>query len=125
MNKKLILTSCMIVAMNVLMSSTASSESAWVLWTKKEYIEMNMKQSIFWEIINAYPDHKQCLQAKRRIWQVEKNQALEDKKLGTISEIKEVPDELIITNFKNPKEILSISTTLYCLPGTLDPRERK
>ena len=111
--------------MSLFISSIARAES-WVLWKKKEYIETSMKQNIFWEIIDAHPDYKQCLGAKKRIWQVLKNQAIEDKKkYGTISEIKEVPYELIITNVKEPKEIMSMSDTLYCLPGTLDPRERK
>ena len=118
---------CLLVtAMSVFTPSTGKSECAWVLWTKKEYIKTDMRQNIYWEIINAYPDHNQCMQAKKRIWQVERNRALEDKKkYGTISEIKEVPDEVIITNFKDAKEILSISENIYCLPGTLDPRERK
>jgi hypothetical protein len=63
---------------------------------------------------------------KREFGRLKKNQAVENKKkYGTISEINEVPYGLIITNFKDPKEILSISETLYCLPGTLDPREKK
>jgi len=126
MNKSLVTVLSLIATMNVFMPSTARSECAWVLWAKREYIKTDMKQNIYWEIINAYPDHNQCLQAKKRIWQVIKNEALEDKKkYGTISEIKEVPDELIIMNFKDPKEIMSKSENLYCLPGTLDPRERK
>lgn len=126
MNKKLMLVSCLIVTMNVFISSIARSECAWVLWTKKEYIKENMEQNVYWKINNAYPDYNQCLQAKKRVWQTIRNQALEDKKkFGTISEIKEVPDELVIINFKDPKSILSVSEELYCLPGTLDPRERK
>ena len=125
MNKKLMLI-CLIVVMNVFVSTIARSECAWVLWTKKEYIKENMEQNVHWRIIRAYPDYNQCLQAKKRIWQVIKNQALEDKKrYGTISEIKEVPDELVITNFKDSKNILSVSEEFYCFPGTLDPRERK
>ena len=127
MNKNLVLpTLSLIVTMSVFISSAASFECAWVLWTKKEYIEKGLKQTTFWEIINAFPDHDQCFQAKKRIWQVKKNQALEDKKkYGTISKIDEVPYELIITSFKDPNDIMSISENIYCLPGTLDPRERK
>jgi len=93
---------------------------------KKEFMEINLKSHIFWNIIDAYPDYKQCLQTMKRVWQVEKNQAIEDKnKFDTISEIKDVPYNLIITKFKEPKEIHSISVNFYCLPGTLDPRENK
>jgi hypothetical protein len=125
MKKELILLSSVIAVMLLFISSTVHAES-WVLWQKKEYIKTNMEQNIFWEIIDAYPEHKQCLQGMTRIWKVIKNQAIEDKKkYDTISEIKEVPYSLIITNFKEPKEIMSISENFYCLPGTLDPRERK
>ena len=116
---------CVTIVMILLISSTARCES-WVLWTKTEYIKTNMQSSVFWEIINAFPDHNQCLQVKKKVWQVKHNQAMEDKKkYETIDEIKEVANELIITNFKDHKDIHSISVNLYCLPGTLDPRERK
>ena len=125
MKNELIWVSSVMVVMVLLIASTARAES-WVLWQKKEYIETSMKQNIFWEIIDAYPEHKQCLLGMKRIWQVTKNQAIEDKKkYDTISEIKEVPYNLIITNFKEPKEISGILETFYCLPGTLDPREKK
>jgi hypothetical protein len=126
MNNKLMLILCFIVAMNVCISSTAMSECAWVLWTKKELFKKTMEQNVYWKLINAYPDYDKCFQEKTRIWQIIRNRALEDKKnSGTISEIREVPDELVITRFKDPKSILSVSEELYCLPGTLDPRERK
>ena|SRR5450759_2614117 len=125
MKNEIIMASFAMAVILVLISSTVRAES-WVLWQKKEYIETNMKQNIFWELIDAYPEHKQCLQGMKRIYQVTRNNAIEDKKkYDTISEIKEVPYSLIIINFKEPKEIMSISETLYCLPGTLDPREKK
>ncbi len=104
--------------------STARAES-WVLWEKKEYFKTSMEQNIFWEIIDAYPEYKQCLQGMQKVWQMTRDQAIEDKKNDTISEVKEIPDTGIITRFKQPKEIMSISYIFYCLPGTLDPREKK
>lgn len=115
-----------VITVTILLAASAARAESWVLWQKKEYIETTMKQNIFWEIIDAYPEHKQCLQGMKRVWQVTKNRAVEDKKkYDTISKIEEVPYNLIITNFKEPKEIMSISETFYCLPGTLDPREKK
>jgi len=115
-----------VIAMVILFMSSFAGADSWVLWSEKEYMQTNMKSNIFWKIIDAYPDYKQCLQGMNRVWQVKKKQALEDKeKYGTISEVKDVPYSMIITNFKEPKEIHSISETLYCLPGTLDPREKK
>jgi hypothetical protein len=100
---------CVTIVMILLISSTARGES-WVLWTKTEYIQSNLQSNVFWEIINAFPDHNQCLQAKKKVWQVQHNQAMEDKKKNeTIDEIKEVANEIIVTNFKDPKDIHSVS----------------
>jgi len=79
MKTKIISVLCVIAFISLFISSIAGAES-WVLWTKKEFMETTMKNNTFWGIINAYPDHNQCLQAKKRIWQVIRNQALEDKK---------------------------------------------
>ena len=125
MYKKSMLVPCLIAALTVLISSTAKADS-WVLWTKTEYMKTNLQSSVFWEIINARPDYNQCLEVKKKIWQVKKSQAVEDKKkYETISEIKEVPNELLITTFRDPKDTISVLVNLYCLLGTLDPRERK
>lgn len=106
------------------MSSIASAES-WVLWSEKEITETKLKNNTFWKIIDAYPDHKQCLQAMKRVWQVNRNQALEEKKkYDTFSRVEDVPYNLIITIFKDPKEFLGISEKFSCLPGTIDPREK-
>jgi len=50
---------------------------------RKRIMETNLKNNIFWKIIDAYPDHKQCLQAMKRVWQAKKNQAIQDKKSTT------------------------------------------
>lgn len=112
---------------SLFISSIACAES-WVLWEKIELVEMPFEVKTSWEIRGAFPDYNQCLQAQKRVWQVIKNRYVESKKYGTISEIKEVPYELIIIIFKkskDPKYIMSGSHTLYCLPGGLDPREKK
>ena len=64
MSKKLILAPCMIILAVFLASSMANAESAWVLWKKAELMEMALKKTTIWEIVNAYPDHAQCMQAK-------------------------------------------------------------
>ena len=125
MYQRLISISCIMVLMIVFIPTTARSES-WVLWQKKEFQKIDLTSNIYWEILDAYPDYKQCMQTMKRIWQVEKTQALEDKKkFDTISEIKDVPYNLLIRKFKEPKEYHSIWEHFYCLPGTLDPREKK
>lgn len=127
MKTKIISVLCVIAFISLFISSIARAES-WVLWLKFELAGAppNVRSETSWEIIGAYSDHNQCLQAQKKVWQVIRNHAVEDKeKYGAISEIKEVPYELIIIIFKDPKEIMSSSQTLYCLPGALDPREKK
>jgi len=125
MKNKITTAFCVVAALNLFLSSITYAEG-WVLWGEKEFLETSMKQNIIWNIIDAYPDYKQCLLSMKRVWQTKKNQAIQDKnKYDTISEIQEVPYNLIITTFKEPKEIHSISENFYCLPGTLDPRDRK
>ena len=126
MRRKPILASCLIILMIILASSAANAESAWVLWKKAELMEMALKKTTIWEIVNAYPDHAQCLKAKEKKWMVLKTEALEDqKKYSSIMGVSDVPYENVIKNYKEGRDILSSSDTLYCLPGALDPRERK
>lgn len=125
MKKKITSVSCVITVIFLIISPMAHADS-WVLWNKKEYLEKKMKQEIFWEIADAYPEYKQCLQALVKLWNVEKNQAIKDRKESVgISKVEEVPNTMIITYFKESSDIISIAETLYCLPGTLDPREKK
>ena len=126
MSRKPILASCLIILMIILASSAANAESAWVLWKKAELMEMALKKTTIWEIVNAYPDHALCLKAKEKKWMVLKAEALEDqKKYSSIMGVSDVPYENVIKNYKEGRDILSSSDTLYCLPGALDPRERK
>jgi hypothetical protein len=108
-----------------ILSSTTQADS-WVLWEKTDSIKTDGNQNIYWEIVHAYPVKKQCIQEMIRTWWMMRNQAIEDKeKSDTISEVKEVRYSRIIISFKQPKEILSIAKTYYCLPGTSDPQEEK
>lgn len=126
MIKKRMLSPWLIVLMVILASSAANAESAWVLWKKAELMEMALKKTTIWEIVNAYPNHAQCVQAKEKKWILLKAEAIEDKKkYSSIMGINDVPYETVIKNYKEGRDILSSSDTLYCLPGTLDPRERK
>ncbi len=107
------------------LSSTAQAET-WVLWERTDSIKTSGDQHTYWEIIHAYPVHKQCIKEMQRIWQVMRDKASEDKeKSNTIAEVKEVPYSAIIISFKQPQEMMSITNTYYCFPGTSDPREKK
>jgi len=122
MKMKIISVLCVVAFISLFLSSIACAES-WVLWKKTEFIAKG-KSNISWEIIDAMPDYNQCLEVKKRVWQAIKKQWVETKiKYGAISEIKEVPYELIILKFKDSSD--SSIETLYCLPGGLDPRDKK
>lgn len=124
--KKLLLLPLSLFFLLVVYVSLPHAESGWVLWKKAEVIKKELKQNIYWEIVNAYPNYNNCSDAKKRIWQTLKQEAIEEKKdkYRNISEVKEVPYELIIKSFKDDSSFMSWSENLYCLPGTLDPREK-
>jgi len=123
MQNKMVLILCFLGFL--LFCSTVHAES-WVLWTKIEYSKTDLSHDIFWEIMGGYPDYNTCLQVKDKIYRVRQKEAREDKKqYPSISKLDEVPTELIIITFKDPKEIYSKSISFFCLPGTLDPREKK
>ncbi len=106
------------------LSSTTQADT-WVLWERTDSVKTNGDQHTYWEMIHAYPVHKQCLKEMQTTWQIMRDRAGEDqKKSNTISEVKEVPYS-VFTTFKQAQEIMSITNTYYCLPGTSDPREKK
>ena len=114
-----------VIAIILNISSTAHADS-WVLWEKKQYTEISLKQTTTWEIFDAYPEHKQCLQGMKKLWQVEKKLAKE--RANIISKIEDVPYNSIFITYKQsnePNAIIGSSEYLFCLPGTLDPREKK
>jgi hypothetical protein len=126
MRKKWMLALSLTLLVIIMAPTVAKAGSSWILWKKAELMEMALKKTTHWEIVNAYPDHAQCLQAKEKKWIVLKAEAMEDqKKYSSIMGISDVPYEMVIKNYKEGRDILSSSDTLYCLPGTLDPRERK
>jgi hypothetical protein len=96
----------------------------WVLWERTDSIKKSGKHT-YWEIIHAYPVHKQCLKEMQRSWQMMREKASEDKiKSDTISEVEGVPYR-VITTFRQSQDTMSVTSTYYCLPGTSDPREKK
>jgi hypothetical protein len=127
MNHKTIMLALLVSCLIPLLPASARAQNGWVLWQKTETTTSStMQQHVSWELLDAYPEYDRCTQVATKVWQVSKDRWTEDKqKYGTISEIKEVPSVLIIVTFKDPKKIRSVSEKFFCLPGTLDPRERK
>ena len=102
-----------------------ASADCWVLWEKGEVIKKGLEQSIYWNIIDAYPLYEQCAKGKANMWQHFKKEAETEKQTLGVVEVKTAAPDLVIKRFKEDNNILSWSHTLYCLPGTLDPRERR
>lgn len=108
----------------VLSMPLMSSADGWVLWEKGEVIKKALDQSIYWNIVDAYPLYEHCTKGKVRMWQFFKNEAEKKKETIGVVEVKTAPD-LVIERFNDNSSMLSWSHTLYCLPGTIDPRERR
>ncbi len=122
--KNLLTSICIAFSLVVSIPLVLSAES-WVLWEKGDIIKKSLQQSIYWNIIDAYPQYEQCGKGKAGMFQYFKQRAEEEKQTLGVTEVKTVAPELVIKSFKGEHEILSWSHALFCLPGTLDPRERK
>lgn len=123
MKNRLMFIICLGVLMSTLISSSAYCQSGWVLWTKTELIE-GSHVSRSWELVNAYPNHNQCLQIKKKVWQARKRLDLETmKKHDTISDVSGERETYLHTTYKEGN--MQIIVYFYCLPGTLDPRDKK
>ena len=91
------------------------AESAWVLWKKTDFTELGGEKTgshYFWEILNAYPLHKNCQKAQERVWTSIKNSEKEKKNV----EITAFPFSIIRSN----EHMLSTDAYL-CLPETVNP----
>jgi hypothetical protein len=123
MKNLLMLLLCLGILMSTLISSIAYCQSGWVLWTQTEVIE-GSHGSKSWQLVNAYPNHNQCLQIKKKVWQGMKKSNLESmKKHDTILDVSGEPEAYLHTTYKEGN--MQTIVYFYCLPGTLDPRDKK
>ncbi|MGD9579690.1 MAG: hypothetical protein AB7Y74_15755 [Syntrophorhabdus sp.] len=118
---------------------SAFSEDGWVLWEKRQQQDVRKdgkagSNYLDWEILNAFPAWQECDIYKQNLWKVKK---------ATFTEIKEkctknkCDNKIISLDDGVPFESLNVihqfsNETIghqylkwFCLPGTLDPRERK
>jgi hypothetical protein len=106
------------------MPSIARSEG-WVSWTKTDYLKTGGSENTHWEINGAHPKYEKCEELNAKLWKVYKKEADDSKDRGSIERVKVVPNVLVIQWIKDPKDIMGITKTVYCLPGTIDPREQR
>jgi hypothetical protein len=114
-----------LVTLLVSLASSAYGES-WVLWTKSEYIDMNLHNDVSWKIENASQDYKQCQENKIMSWvSADKFAASLQDSPGMVQRISSVIGDRVVITYKNPKQTYMSISSFYCLPGTLDPRDKK
>jgi hypothetical protein len=100
---------------------------SWIVWTKKVNTDVNMKYDITWEIETAFPDYESCIVAKQKAWEVSMMSAQAIKNAYRNAQpIQSATGEIVSIIFNPPDHnTFMMSTYLYCLPGTIDPREKK
>jgi len=105
-------------------ASAPAKADGWVLWSKNETAYNNNDLTAFaWSINNAFPDFNKCVEGKKQAWL---SKIAQYKKLDNYyAEVDGSVEDFISTRLKNPKDVYGTFTTFYCLPGTLDPRDRK
>lgn len=95
----------------------------WVLWKE------SLPKERPWVILDAYPLYEQCNEMRAKLWQgsmaaAEKEKIDDEGSLFGVAKIETFPYAVIKINTEK-SSIHSSSVEFYCLPGSLDPRERK
>jgi hypothetical protein len=105
--------------------SPVNAECGWVLWLKEDYRSIAQgSQSTNWNIVDAYPNYKQCQIARRGIYKQRKRSYLANKEENPIMQL-EFDDnyEIIHTKIRVGDNIAGVGMDVYkCLPNTVDPR---
>ncbi len=113
------------VSLMVGWASTAAAEGAWVVWIKKEdmLFEKHLQSFTSWELISAQPTREECLGVKAGVWETVADQYSDLSQYPGIEKVDRVPHELLITTRK--EGLGGTTKTFYCLPDTIDPREKR
>ena len=115
----------LVVAMTLLLGSgsVAAAECAWVLWGSRVDLPKHPRSIGMWTITAAFEDRERCQrELTRRLDNVEKGA----QKSGADKIVRSHEDGLLTWSKgtgKVPERM--VVTHKLCLPGTLDPREKK
>lgn len=115
---------------------SADATDSWVLWEKNEWtgvFDTGLSGDVHWTIIGAVPQFEACEKWKENVIKsTMKNKEKEAKENTAWSkqEVERVGDAISVSYSRDSKKAGKIEwylgyTTYYCLPGTLDPREKK
>ncbi len=107
----------------LLIPQAVAAECAWVLWVQEERPISSRER---WDLLKAFPDHKACSE-ELAVWlkkNIEAYRAIVGpKELGGINRV--VIFENGVTRFDHPGGMGIVIERFYCLPDTIDPREKK
>ena len=107
-------------------AASLARECAWVVWTKREYRSLGTQPPEFstdWELIDAFTSKKQCITLKTSVWAAHVEQYNDLSKYPDIEKVEKVLGNQIIVRYK--KNLGSQTVTVFCLPDTIDPREKE
>jgi hypothetical protein len=116
----------LVVALLLASVGTASSECAWVLWTKSERVNFTpgTVQSDGWETESAAPTYDECSRAARK--RAERVGTKPDKSNLKSAEFGElIGGGYRATRVYAHNETMSASWEFRCFPDTIDPRGSK
>jgi hypothetical protein len=124
MKKHLIIVLSLIL---ILCSFQVFAECGWVLWSK--YAAMGMvKKTPYdyttWNVVNAAPKYEQCLQMKEDYWNKTYNLLISS---GAFENVAGERGDNLYMKMKTDKDGSGGISNYhyYCLPDTIDPREKK
>lgn len=115
---------------------SADATDSWVLWEKNEWtavFDSGPRGDVYWAIIGAVPQFETCERWKENVIKSTKKKKEKEAKENTAwskQEVERVGDVITVSYSRNSKKAEQIEwyhgyITYYCLPGTLDPREKK
>lgn len=123
---KRVIWALMMVAM-VSSSAGASSGNGWVLWIYESAVPKASPARPFkeWMIYDAYDSLQECNNVKKTYLEASLEEALKEKKDGKIESSERRGNSIVKKMLKDNPATISERETYYCLPGTLDPREKE
>lgn len=96
----------------------ANAQCAWVLW---KHVDNNINATHSWELIKAFPEHKQCIQRQQQEFESDKSTlTTHSDPSRRMTLIKGDVDSYAFYRSSDRAEII---IKLMCLPDTVDPRK--
>ena len=124
-------TTLLLVAVAYLAStSTVLAECAWVLWTKHEdrmfdpQVKVLPTSGLRWELMGTSRTQTECQDGKTRMWELYATECDETSCPG-VEKVSKVLNDMVVHSIKVGTLKGTYSRTLYCVPDTVDPREKK